>query len=344
MTLRFADQALLRKMIVAGGVMFLMALSMVLFTNNKASAHGYIEGPASRAALCKSGANTNCGQIVYEPQSLEAPKGWPAAGPADGKIASAGGAFPNLDEQSSTRWSKVDLQAGPVTFQWKLTANHATASWKYYITKDGWNQNAPLSRDSFNLTPFCDIPYNGVKPPTNYASSCNLPAKSGYHVILAVWEVADTANAFYNVIDANFGGGTTNPGLGTPTGLAASSITNTSLTLSWTAVSGATSYEVYRNGALVGTSTTTSFANTGLTAGTSYSFTVKAKNATTTSASSAALSVSTTGGTTTTYPAWSSTAVYLGGAKVSYGGKNYEARWWTQGETPGTAEVWKLIP
>ncbi len=27
--------------------------------------------------------------------------------------------------------------------------------------------------------------------------------RSGYHVILAVWDVADTANAFYNVIDVN---------------------------------------------------------------------------------------------------------------------------------------------
>ena len=86
--------------------------------------------------------------------------------------------------------------------------------------KDGWNQNAPLSRASFDLTPFCSINYGGVKPPTNYASTCNVPAKSGYHVILAVWEVADTANAFYNVIDVDFGGGgTPNPGVPAPTGL-----------------------------------------------------------------------------------------------------------------------------
>lgn len=27
--------------------------------------------------------------------------------------------------------------------------------------------------------------------------------RNGYHVILAVWDVADTSNAFYNVIDVN---------------------------------------------------------------------------------------------------------------------------------------------
>jgi predicted chitinase/chitodextrinase len=37
---------------------------------------------------------------------------------------------------------------------------------------------------------------------------------------------------------------------------------------------------------------------------------------------------------------WSSSAVYTGGALVSYNGRNYQARWWTQGETPGSAEVW----
>nr|WP_236659106.1 carbohydrate-binding protein [Carnobacterium maltaromaticum] len=26
-----------------------------------------------------------------------------------------------------------------------------------------------------------------------------------------------------------------------------------------------------------------------------------------------------------------------------YQGKTYQAQWWTQGETPGTAQVWKLI-
>jgi chitinase len=39
-------------------------------------------------------------------------------------------------------------------------------------------------------------------------------------------------------------------------------------------------------------------------------------------------------------PAWSSAAVYTGGALVSYGGHTWKAKWWTQGETPGSADVW----
>ncbi|SMF04512.1 Uncharacterized protein containing chitin-binding domain type 3 [Cellulosimicrobium cellulans J34] len=39
-------------------------------------------------------------------------------------------------------------------------------------------------------------------------------------------------------------------------------------------------------------------------------------------------------------PAWSASAVYLGGAVVSHGGQNWQAGWWTQGETPGTTGEW----
>ncbi|MFB7935629.1 glycoside hydrolase family 19 protein [Streptomyces sp. NPDC056049] len=35
--------------------------------------------------------------------------------------------------------------------------------------------------------------------------------------------------------------------------------------------------------------------------------------------------------------AWSSSAVYTGGTAASYGGRNRQAKWWTQGETPSTA-------
>ncbi|MDZ4910886.1 chitin-binding protein, partial [Clostridium perfringens] len=95
---------------------------------------------------------------------------------------------------------------------------------------------------------------------------------------------------------------------------------------------------------LVGTSTTTSYTNTGLAEGTSYTYTVVAVSSTgSKSSASAPLTVSTSG-SSATYPAWNATAVYLGGSKVSYNGVNYEAKWWTQGETPGSADVWKVIP
>ncbi|MCO5973464.1 carbohydrate-binding protein [Actinoallomurus soli] len=39
-------------------------------------------------------------------------------------------------------------------------------------------------------------------------------------------------------------------------------------------------------------------------------------------------------------PAWSASAVYTGGNLVTYASHTWQARWWTQGETPGKADVW----
>ncbi|GLY74301.1 carbohydrate-binding protein [Actinoallomurus iriomotensis] len=41
-----------------------------------------------------------------------------------------------------------------------------------------------------------------------------------------------------------------------------------------------------------------------------------------------------------TAPAWNATSVYTGGMEVTYSKHTYKAKWWTQGETPGTADVW----
>lgn len=89
-----------------------------------------------------------------------------------------------------------------------------------------------------------------------------------------------------------------------PAGLSAGSITQTSATLSWTAVSGASSYNVQvlnSGGTVLGTysSATTSYAASGLTAGTSYSFRVQTVCASGSSAYSANTSFTTTSGTVT---------------------------------------------
>ena len=38
---------------------------------------------------------------------------------------------------------------------------------------------------------------------------------------------------------------------------------------------------------------------------------------------------------------WDSAAVYTGGDTVSYQGRRYRAKWWTQGEKPDSSDVWK---
>lgn len=231
-----------------------------------ASAHGYIESPSSRGLLCQQGTNQDCGAIVWEPQSLEAPKGFPGPSVPDGQIASAGGLFPKLDEQSSTRWSKVPLTSGTHTFTWHLTAMHSTAKWHYYVTKPDWNPDQPLTRDQFELIPFYERHDNGARPGEKVTHEVTIPERTGYHVILGVWDVADTANAFYNVIDVDFGpnDGTSPSEPSPPDPVPA-------------------------------------------------------------------------------YPEWNAGTVYLGGDRVTYEGRAYEARWWTQGDRPGLAEVWRPL-
>lgn len=167
--------------------------------------HGYVSTPASRGQLCRQGLNTGCGSVQYEPQSLEAPSGFPQTGPADGKIASAGlASFSPLDEQTSTRWYRHPMQSGQQTFTWTFTANHVSKNWRYYITRSDWNPNLPLSRASFVLTPFCTVSGEMLRPPMTVSHLCQVPSRTGHQIILAVWEVGDTANSFYNVIDVDF--------------------------------------------------------------------------------------------------------------------------------------------
>ncbi len=91
-----------------------------------------------------------------------------------------------------------------------------------------------------------------------------------------------------------------------PTNLAASSVASTTLTLGWTASTdnvGVTGYDIYKNGTLLTTVTTTTYNVTGLTAATAYSFYVKAKDAAgNISAASSTINVTTTSSTDTQAP------------------------------------------
>ncbi|MFF4119120.1 chitinase [Streptomyces sp. NPDC001714] len=91
-------------------------------------------------------------------------------------------------------------------------------------------------------------------------------------------------------------GGSTGQPPAAPTGLATGTITSSSVALSWTAVTGATSYAVYRDGTRVQTATGTSATVTGLNPSTAYSFQVTAVNDAGESAKSAAVTATTGAG------------------------------------------------
>ncbi|MGM0156831.1 chitin binding protein [Enterococcus sp. AZ191] len=165
-------------------------------------AHGYVTSPGSRAYFGTAAAgnlNQNVGRAQWEPQSIEASKNTFI----DGKLASAGvTGFEPLDEQTATRWHKNVINPGNLTISWNLTAQHLTSTWDYYITKTGWNPNAPLKISDFEL--IAQIDDKATVPPKIVNQTITVPQdRKGYHVILAVWNISDTTNAFYQAIDVN---------------------------------------------------------------------------------------------------------------------------------------------
>ncbi|MET9175613.1 glycoside hydrolase family 5 protein, partial [Streptomyces misionensis] len=124
------------------------------------------------------------------------------------------------------------------------------------------------------------------------------------------WSTVDTVKDGYltSIKAPGFGSGGGNPpGGGTdttapsaPTGLAVSGTTSSSVSLKWTAATdnvGVTGYDVYRGSTKVGSTTSTSYTDSGLTASTSYSYTVKARDAAgNVSAASSAVTATTAAG------------------------------------------------
>ncbi|MBA4152342.1 MAG: chitin-binding protein [Acinetobacter sp.] len=91
-----------------------------------------------------------------------------------------------------------------------------------------------------------------MKPANPTVHNVPLPERTGYHVLLAVWEVADTGNAFYQVVDLEFAA-IENPVVGpsTPANLTAGDIKEKSVKLTWDRSDGnapVAKYCITRNG------------------------------------------------------------------------------------------------
>ncbi|RYG12232.1 MAG: hypothetical protein EON92_08765, partial [Burkholderiales bacterium] len=125
--------------------------------------------------------------------------------------------------------------------------------------------------------------------------SANYSKKSGPQMV-AIKAMVDQVSA---------GGGTTTPPgtttLAAPTGVTTSNATTTSMNISWNAVTGAASYNVYRGGNKVNATavSATNYTDTGLAAATTYAWTVKAVNG---SGAEGAVSAAASGTTTGTTP------------------------------------------
>ncbi|MEU9947211.1 lytic polysaccharide monooxygenase [Streptomyces sp. NPDC047939] len=218
-------------LVIGAGIAPLIAVALPATT---ASAHGYVSSPPSRQAQCAAGV-VDCGQIKYEPQSVEGPKGLTSCsgGHAD---------FAELDDDSKN-W-KVTPVGSSADFSWQLTARHATSSWQYFV-------------GGAKVAQFND---GGAQPGATVTHRVDFGSLTGRQKVLAVWNISDTANAFYACVDVQIGGGTDPGGPGDPGDCAAS--------------------------------------------------------------------------------AWEAGRIYNGGDTASLGDHTWRAKWWTQGEQPGSTGEW----
>ncbi|MCT2592968.1 lytic polysaccharide monooxygenase [Streptomyces sp. N2-109] len=217
---------------IGAGIAPLLAVTLPTGT---ASAHGYVNSPPSRQAQCAAG-TVDCGQIKYEPHSVEGPKGL--------KSCSGGNSrFAELDDDSKG-WKATPVDSS-TTFTWKLTARHATSTWQYFVGGQ-------------KVAEFND---GGAQPPATVNHQVDFGNLTGKQKVLAVWNVADTDNAFYSCIDVNIGGDPGGPGEpGDPDDCTAT--------------------------------------------------------------------------------AWDAGSVYNGGDTVTWGDHTWRARWWVQGQEPGSSGEW----
>ena len=171
-----------------------------------------------------------------------------------------------------------------------------------------------------------DIYRNGTKVGTSTSTSytdTGLSASTSYSYTVDAYDAAGDTSAESGAVTALTSAAPctdcTPPSV--PGGVTADQETSSSTTISWTASTGSNGiagYDIYRNGTKVGTSTSTSYTATGLSASTSSSFTVDAYDSSgNTSAESSSISVATTASGVTGYEAESPSNTLAGGALVA---------------------------
>lgn len=306
-------------MVIISLLLIITSLLILLsLLSTQSYAHGYVESPPARAYIYSSGfpgqtltwaeRYAMVGSATDEPQSLgkHHNSGWPYSpqSPRDGYLASADcvRGCPQIDIQNNTRWTKTSIPTGWNDFTWFYTAWHETASWQFFMTKQGWDPNAPLSRDSFDLEPIYEHAYSGETPDMSNPRTTHpvfIPTdRSGYHVIYAVWTTTPGQNneTFYNVIDVDIVNDGSippvippvtpppgeSPSITPPTNLRVTGQTESSITLAWNASDNSVHidrYEIFRDGIQVAevlSYGSLTYTDTGLMPDTTYNYTVRA--------------------------------------------------------------------
>ncbi|QZN95691.1 lytic polysaccharide monooxygenase auxiliary activity family 9 protein [Symbiopectobacterium purcellii] len=202
--------------------------------------HGQVTSPLSRSAFAASQGWI----ATWEANEMEGGKNFPenvggsfnppwannrfltdsvsAVPPIDGRIISGGRTgsrdVVNFTDQElinarGRAWPRTRVSSGQqFNVQWVYTALHRTRGYSWWITTPTWNPQQRISRFSLGtnsfyndyntLTPFWNFSIAQMGPTVNH--SVTLPNRTGHHVLLLVWIVADTGMGFYQAFDLDF--------------------------------------------------------------------------------------------------------------------------------------------
>ncbi|MDR0785955.1 MAG: fibronectin type III domain-containing protein [Treponema sp.] len=179
--------------------------------------------------------------------------------------------------QAPTKPSSQEISSTQIKVSWTTVPGAVKYQVFRSITAEGNYGNIPLAETEENT--YLD---SGLQPDSTY-----------YYKITAVTKNGTTSPM------SNYTYGTTRAAESTellpsaPLNLNAAAQSSGSVFITWSPVAGAISYRVYRGSALRGSTTGTSFTDTGLSAGTSYTYSVSAVNGSGEGAKSASGSVRT---------------------------------------------------
>src|SRR5882762_2701784 len=172
----------------------------------------------------------------------------------------------------------------------------------------GANLSWSASTDNVGVTAYILL-RNGVQiamPATTTYADAGLSAATTYSYTVAARDAAGNISPYSASVSVTTASVADTTPPSTPTGLTGAAAGSTGASLSWSASTdnvGVTGYIVRRNGVQVATPATTSFADTGLSAATTYSYTVAARDAAgNISPNSASVSVTTASAADTTPP------------------------------------------
>ena len=232
----------LRRALVATAAAVLAAGTLAVVSHTPAQAHGAAMIPTSRLHSCWVDGLSSTGRIIPQNAACAAAVNQGGANALynwfgvlrsdgagrmrgfinDGELCSGGNATYSGFNLGRTDFPYTRLTAGSsIQIRYNNWARHP-GTFRLYVTRNGWNQNAPLTWNDLEGVPAAGqaggTPFDSVTNPQEvggpgsadgyYYWNATLPSgKTGKHIIYSVWHRSDSTETFYGCSDVSFDGG-----------------------------------------------------------------------------------------------------------------------------------------